>query len=258
MCSGPQRGGESSSQLGSNVGSRGRLGRHTEVCGGTAEEPHHCRHALAEAIAPYSPVVGLGAPPPPRSARSPRPGWCAAGQQRLGRGSRPSAQVEVESDRGQGVADGVQCVVRGDQWDGMADHGIRRDTTAEATANTTGQRWGASSGDQSDPALARSPRRSRLPAPDPVRAPEGRRLHERLVARIQRAGRSPVSGLRSAPSGRSRNEAPQHHRPRPERVETTCTDWHLPPTAKGASRQRPLTMQRQPGPAPRPGALKRN
>ena len=111
VCSGPQRGRESSSQLGSIVGSRGRLGRHTEVFGGTAEEPKHCRHAHQPK---RSPSTARWLASAPRSARSPRPGWRAAGTQRLGRQSHPSAQVEVESDRGQGVADGVQCVVRGD------------------------------------------------------------------------------------------------------------------------------------------------
>jgi len=63
------------------------------------------------------------------------------------------------------------------------------------------------------------------------------------VARIQPARflfpRGPFTSLPS----RSQTDALQHRRFRPERVETTCTDWHLPPTAKGARRRRSLTMQ---------------
>ena len=214
--------------MGSIVSSRGRLGRHTEVFGGTTDELQRCRHAPAEAIAPHSPVAGLGAA---RSARSPRPGWRAAGLRRLGRRSRPLAQVEVESDDGQGVATAFSA------WSGVTTQATK-DKTAKATANTTGQRQGTRSGDHSDPAVAqreRSRRRSRQPATEPHSARKRRRPHERLVARIQPA-LVLFPGARSPRQvSRSQNDALPHRRLRPERFETTCTDWHLPPMAKGAS-----------------------
>lgn len=144
VCSGPQRGRESSSQLGSIVDSRGRLGRHAEVFDGTAEESQHCRHASAEAIAPDSPVAGLGAPPD-------RP--VPLGPDGVPPASRDSVDVPVRRPRSGSKAIVVRVSPTAfSAWSGVTTQATK-DTTAMATANTTGRRRRTRGGDQFDPTL---------------------------------------------------------------------------------------------------------
>ena len=171
----------------------------------------------------------------------PQPGWRAAGLRELGRGSSPSAQVEVESDRGQDVADGVQCVVRGDHAgdEGQDSQGDRRHDRSAAVhprrrSMGPGRRPAGTIAAEVETAGGRTTSRSGTSSGS--RAPCG--PHPTSAAPLPRR---PFS----SPPSRSQNDPFPHSRLRPERVETTCTDWHLPPMAKGASRACSLTFRGQ-------------
>ena len=186
-------------------------------------------------------MAGLGAL---RSARSPSaPGGVPPACENPVDVPVRRSKSEVESDRSQVSPTGVSA------WSGMTsgmvrdDHDKRRGTrqprrpqtrqvggvTSEAAITTT--RASPSGGD-------RRRGRDRL------------RLNQIALQRVE--GLTSVlwlaSNQRAAPLSQDsvphhrvgpRKDDPQHRRPRPERVETSCTDWHLPPMAKGASPRPP-------------------
>ena len=171
----------------------------------------------------------------------PQPGWRAAGLRELGRGSSPSAQVEVESDRGQDVADGVQCVVRGDHAgdEGQDSQGDRRHDRSAAVhprrrSMGPGRRPAGTIAAEVETAGGRTTSRSGTSSGS--RAPCG--PHPTSAAPLPRR---PFS----SPPSRSQNDALPHRRLRPERVETTCTDWHLPPGRKVLTARAPSTCHVQ-------------
>lgn len=125
-------------------------------------------------------------------------------------------------------------------WSGVTNRMVRDDHDLRRGHDSQGDRK------HDRPAAGRLRRRSIRPglrpvgaiaeevetaAAEPDRAPEGRRPHERLVARIQRARRAPVSRLRSAPSSR----ASQRRSPTPSSsARTRRNNLHrLAPSADG-------------------------